>query len=752
MSAPQAQPQVRRIKPQPHAQEDTAGKVILNLSEYMAKGVFRFLLDLGDRAHNRGKKIITIYDMFLSLERLPQFANENVRLKYDKLEVEEKMLLAIKRVVVPVRVEGKVFFTPRLKSLLLHAFLLSKRTVDSKITLKDIWQSLFESEEISTLIFGKAAKQQTITAQKNETPAQTQISTLSQLAPNIAKLTQDLTLVYKSNTVKPMINRQKELNQLLRIMTREDNHNPLLVGESGVGKETLVHGLAYELIYNQQIPAYLKDYRVLQLNFSTLIASSEYPGSNLPQFMDEINRIGKLILFVDGIRFSQVSQEQYVLNNFLSLLFRNNSIIVIISTDPAFYLSQLEKEQTIKENFEVIKVEEPTKEVLLQILAEETSIISKKHNIQIDSGIFEPLIDLAKRYMASSSFPQKAISLLGESAAAARLSKQSSINIDNIKKILAEKTGIPIQSISVSDREKLLKLEGELNSVVIGQQHAVSEVVEAIKRSRAGLKDAKKPIGSFLFLGPTGVGKTELAKQIASKYYEDAKAFVRLDMSEYSEKHTSQRLIGSPPGYTGYEEGGQFTNPVIQKPYSLILLDEAEKAHPQIFDIFLQVLDEGRLTDSRGKLADFRNSILIFTSNIASQLILEDLSSAESNFKKSPKAYYEQVILPELLKVFRPEFINRFDEIIPFNPLGVHELIEIAKLKIRRVKHNLKEKQITLETPDTELEKLVRAAYDPRFGARPIERMIKDKIETPIAEKIVAGGFTGGNIINWKYQ
>ncbi|KXK26139.1 MAG: ATP-dependent Clp protease ATP-binding subunit ClpC [candidate division WS6 bacterium OLB20] len=761
-AAPQMQPQITPrnvVRPQTQVQTETHATKMAEIfiSEYLGKEVYRFLLDTGQTLHNQKKTQLSEFDIFLGLLKIESFRAKLQELTPDRLRVEEALLRAGVAQEQTVSDRGRLYFTPGAKQLLLSSYLYAQGTAGQIITLEHVWNAAVKMPGIFQAVYGDQAPVPSVEADPDPRldtanegkPVQ---PGLQETAPTVARLTENLTARFMADPARPIIDREKEINQIFRVITRQDKNSCLLLGENGTGKSAVVEGLAYELVYNQAIPEYLKDYKVLMLNFSSLIASAEYPGSNLPGFMDELNTLGKVILFVEGIRFNDVSQEGFVLNTFLNLVFRNKSIVVIIATDPAFYRSTLEKNELFREHFDTVLIDEPPYEALLQILTKEAAEISHRQQVQIDPALFDEVIELSKRYLASAHFPQKAIALIEEAATAARIDGQQAVTSETLKRILSEKLGIPLQSISVSDRQKLLALESNLNAKVIGQQHAVREVVEAIKRSRAGLKDQKKPIGSFLFLGPSGVGKTELAKQLAEQYYDDERAFVRLDMSEYGEQHTSQRLIGAPPGYAGYEEGGQFTNPIQLKPYSLILLDEIEKAHPKIFDIFLQVLDEGRLTDSRGKLADYRNAILIFTSNIAADVIFNDLATPAPQLRADPKSFYEQKIMPELLKNFRPEFINRFDEVVPFNPLGIPELAQIAKLKVRRIQDNLAERQIQLITPDEELTKLVQAAYDPRFGARPIERLIKDVIETPIAQQIIAGGLKPGTVINWKYQ
>jgi ATP-dependent Clp protease ATP-binding subunit ClpA len=743
MTAPMPQVQIRtHTQPasQPLEEEQLSQ---LNLSEYLAKEVYAYLLDLGAKLNAQQRNVVTVYDLALELLKQAEFA---ARFQGQKnlLELEEKLITARNSYPSPVKTQQVIFFSPELKTVVLEAFDFATRAGRNQITIADIWESLLAFPAIANITGTKRTEAPVPAPEQRPVAVET-------LSPVLSNFLENLSDKYKQTDVRPLIDREKEILQILRVLTRSEKNHCVLLGENGVGRSSIINGIAFELIHNTNLPANLRSYNVYKLDFPSMLAGGEFPGSNINKIAEEMKKLGKVILYIVGLRYDPTSQDQYLLNTFVSLLFREQNALVVISSDPSFYMSTLEKEPVIKEYFEPVRIDEPDETILLQIIQHKATELSQSDQVSIDQAMLPDLVNLARRYLGSVPFPQKAVSLLEEGVAMVKLCGKNTLDLESIKQVVAEKTGIPLTSITISDREKLMSLEAELNSVVIGQPQAVREVVEAIKRSRAGLKDQKKPIGSFLFLGPTGVGKTELAKQLAIKYYDDEKAFVRLDMSEYSEQHTSQRLIGSPPGYTGYEEGGQFTNPIIQRPYTLILLDEIEKAHPKIFDIFLQVLDEGRLTDSRGRLADFRNAILIFTSNIGSDVIYRDLANTDSLMRKNPKQFYELKLLGELLKYFRPEFINRFDEIIPFNPLGIPELVAIAKLKLKRIQGNLAEKKITLQATDAELEKLVRSAYDPRFGARPIERIIKDKIEDPIAQQIIAGGIPEGQIINWQF-
>ena len=360
--------------------------------------------------------------------------------------------------------------------------------------------------------------------------------------------------------------------------------------------------------------------------------------------------------------------------------------------------------------------------------------LKKHHQVAIEPAALQAAIDLSSRYVQDRFLPDKAIDLLDEATSGAKIAGKLSVSVEDIKQILAQRTGIPITALTQEESLQLLDLDKQLKQQLIGQDQAVDAVCDVIKRSRAGLKDPNRPIGSFLLLGPTGVGKTELAKALARTVYKSEKAMVRLDMSEFTEAHTADKLIGAPPGYVGYEEGGQLTNPIRRRPYSLILMDELEKAHPKVFDVFLQVLEDGRLTDSQGHLADFKNTIIIMTSNIDVAVL------------QGPSLKVDRTALMKTLSSYlRPEFLNRIDEIIIMNKLGLKEIKAIAKIQLNQVVNRLKVKGIILTVPEAALDKLAQGGDVAEFGARPLKRLIQDKIEEPLAEMIISGKLKPGD-------
>ncbi|KKU72669.1 MAG: ATPase with chaperone activity, ATP-binding subunit [Candidatus Beckwithbacteria bacterium GW2011_GWA2_47_25] len=546
-------------------------------------------------------------------------------------------------------------------------------------------------------------------------------STLEQYAEN-------LTLKAQTGKLDPVIGRQKEIDQLIRILARRTKSNAVLLGDPGVGKTAIVEGLALKISQND-VPKLLADVQIYSLNLTSMLAGTSYQG----ELEERLQNLG--------------------------------DINVIGATTADEYRQYIEKDAALERRFEPVKVDEPSSQDTLKILASVAEKLQKHHGVALDQPVLQAAIDLSSRYIADRFLPDKAIDLLDEATSGAKVAGKTSVSVEDIKAVLSQRTGIPVTSLTEKESLELLGLEDKLKQQIIGQAQAVKAVADVIKRSRAGLKDPNRPIGSFLLLGPTGVGKTELAKALARTVYNSEKAMVRLDMSEFTEAHTADKLIGAPPGYVGYEEGGQLTNPIRRHPYSLILLDELEKAHPKVFDIFLQVLEDGRLTDSQGHTADFKNTIIIMTSNIdVSEFLPSVLPRSDLNRnsrlqaeKGSPAGersdLNEKVNRTDLMKALshhlRPEFLNRIDDIILMNQLNLAAIKQIARLQLTQVQNRLKEKGVNLEVPDATLEKLANLGNVAEFGARPLKRLIQNHIEEPIAELIIAGKLKSGDKIEW---
>lgn len=513
------------------------------------------------------------------------------------------------------------------------------------------------------------------------------------------------------------IGREKEISESLRILSREERNNLLLIGDVGVGKTALA----------QQLKVRLENFKILQI----------YPGGD--SFFDQIVNLlsqtgrAKTVFYLDEIFTFDVAQIKYLID----------SAQVIGTANQETYRKFAADNPHITSKFEVLRLDETDPETTLEILRKHIERLSKQRQQTFAENFASEIYDLAKKYLQDGNFPAKGITLLQESSSQAQVQGLAEVNLEIPKAIVSQKTNIPIGSLTDLDKQDLSKLAERIQDRVKGQDEAIDKVAQTIKRSRLGFKKGHKPIGSFMFVGPSGVGKTELAKTLAKEIFGDEEAMIRLDMSEFAEAHMVQRLIGSPPGYVGYEEGGQLTNPVKEKPYSLVLLDEIEKAHPRVFDIFLQVLDDGRLTDGRGQKVDFTNTVIIATSNAGIEDIL-DLVAEGKNSEEISKEVNE--ILQDY---FRIEFINRFDDVVIFNALKPEALEGIAKNQIEKLAGELEQRQIKLKIQPEFMKQLATDAYDPRYGARGLLRLLQERVENVLAEGIISGEIKEGDVVNF---
>ncbi|MDZ4229158.1 MAG: ATP-dependent Clp protease ATP-binding subunit [Patescibacteria group bacterium] len=572
--------------------------------------------------------------------------------------------------------------------------------------------------------------------------------TTGEVKPTLKQFSENLTQKAKSGQLDPVIGREKEIDQLIRVLARRSKSNAILLGDPGVGKTAIVEGLALKIAQGQ-VPKLLSGVEIYNLNLTNLLAGASYQGEleeRLQSLIKEVKRSGRIIIFIDEIHMimgAGSAAGAMTAANILKPALARGDLNVIGATTQNEYRQYIEKDPALERRFEPLNVSEPSAAVTLEILKSVAKKLEKHHGVSVDESVLQTAIDLSSRYVSDRFLPDKAIDLLDEAASGAKVAGKAAITIEDLKSVLSQKTGIPVTSLTQKESLELMDLEAKLETQIIGQNQAVKAVCDVIKRARAGLKDPNRPTGSFLLLGPTGVGKTELAKALARTVYQSEKAMVRLDMSEFTEAHTADKLIGAPPGYVGYEEGGQLTNPIRRRPYSLILMDELEKAHPKVFDVFLQVLEDGRLTDSQGHTADFKNTIIIMTSNI-------DVSNFfHSGNEKSPIPGMVPPDRTKLMQVLsqylRPEFLNRIDEIIVMNKLTLANIKAIARLQLNQVVNRLKEKKITLTIPDSVLDRLAKLGNVQEFGARPLKRLIQDKIEEPIAEMIISGKLKAGD-------
>lgn len=609
----------------------------------------------------------------------------------------------------------------------------------------------------------------------------------------------DLTQEAKDGKLDPITGRDKEIERLVHILLRRTKNNPIIIGEAGVGKTAIIEGLAQQIVKGN-VPKDLQGRRIIQLDLSSLVAGASHRGEFEERLRSVIKEAmaasGQIILFVDEIHTVMGAGDEggaMDASNIIKPYLARGQLQIIGTTTTTEYRKHFEKDKAFERRFQPILCEEPNEEKAIKMLEILKPKYEEFHGVVITEGAIEAAVKLSKKYIGERYLPDKAVDLLDEAAAEVKLayggeravpvqniedggqkteevkeSKEPESEIakraDNkvvkadIEKVVSSWTGIPITKLTEDEGQKLLQLEERIHQRLIDQEEAVKAVAEAVRRGRIGLAAANRPIASFIFLGPTGIGKTELAKTLAEILFGRDDAMVRLDMSEYMEKHEVAKLIGAPPGYVGYEEGGQLTEAVRAKPYSIVLFDEVEKAHPDVFNILLQLLEDGRLTDNKGNTISFRNTIVICTSNIGSTVIQQKLSEQNTGVKKSKEQFdkefleLEKLVQDELHKFFRPELLNRFDDSVIFKPLRPSDMLQITKLGIQKTGKLLQEQGYTLQITDKAVAQLAEEGYDPVYGARPLRRLIQTAIENPIALQLISKKFVPGDTIIIDYD
>jgi ATP-dependent Clp protease ATP-binding subunit ClpC len=671
--------------------------------------------------------------------------------------------------------------------------------------LQDLGIDLSKFEEIIYSMIGEKS-----TSQSNKS-----FSTFVQnKTPTLDQFSRDLTILASRAELDPVIGREDEIERVIEILMRRKKNNPAIIGDPGVGKTSIVEGLAQRIVAGD-VPDLLKGKRIVSLDLASIIAGTKYRGEfeeRMKKILKEVSRTqSSVILFIDefhNIVGAGAAEGAIDASNILKPSLTNGEIQVIGATTLKEYRRYIEKDAALERRFQPVFVKEPSIEESIEILNGLRERYERFHGVKITDEAITSAINLSIKYINDRFLPDKAIDLIDEASARVKLhlSKSSEIkemeknlksvkegkfqairekklfeadkmreeerNILNklksllsqsndeipeltqnhIRKVVSLWTGIPVEKLVSDEKRKLVNMESELHRRIVGQEEAVKTVSRAIRRARSGLKNPNKPIGNFLFLGPTGVGKTELAKTLAEFLFGSENALIRFDMSEYMEKFAVSRLIGSPPGYVGYEEGGQLTETVRRKPYSVILFDEIEKAHPDIFDLLLQIMDEGRLTDSQGHIVDFKNTVIILTSNFGTGLLKEKAMGFALGEKEASFEDKKRKLLASLKEIFKPEFLNRLDDIIVFSPLTLNEMEEIVDIIMRKIERNVSESNITIKLTNPAKEYLARKGYDSDFGARPLNRLIEKEIEDPIAVKILEGELKEGDVVIVDYN
>ena len=628
------------------------------------------------------------------------------------------------------------------------------------------------------------------------------------LTPTLDQYSRDLTAMARAGRLDPVIGREKETERVIQILCRRGKNNPCLIGEPGVGKTAIVEGIAQSLV-NGNVPDIVADKRLVSLDMSGLVAKSKYRGEfedRIKKVINEVETAGNVLLFIDELHTiigAGGAEGALDASNILKPALARGDVQVIGATTIEEYRKYIEKDAALERRFQPVQVEEPTEEESIEILKGLRKLYEKHHHVQITDEGVEASVRLSARYVNDRFLPDKAIDLMDEAAAKARLGmmhgsdemmqlnreihqteldmehalqegdiekartwKETRENLqasreklekknrrvsknkvpvvgeNEIADVVAGWTKIPVSRLTESEASRLQKLEETLHKRVIGQEEAVSAVSKAVRRGRVGLKDPKRPIGSFLFLGPTGVGKTEVSKALAEAVFGNEDSMIRVDMSEYMEKHSVSKMIGSPPGYVGHEDGGQLSEKVRRNPFSVILFDEIEKAHPDVFNILLQVLDDGHITDSQGRKVDFKNAIIIMTSNAGAQSIIEPkkLGFGAKEDEKQDHERMKASVMEEVKRIFKPEFLNRIDETIVFRALNKDDMKKIIGIMVRDLQKRCKEQlQIDLVIREAAKESIVEKAYDRKYGARPLRRKLQDEVEDRLADALIRG-------------
>jgi ATP-dependent Clp protease ATP-binding subunit ClpC len=619
----------------------------------------------------------------------------------------------------------------------------------------------------------------------------------------------NITRLAREGKLDPVVGREAEIKRMLQILARRTKNNPALIGEPGVGKTAIVEGLAQKLAKGY-VPEALKDKVLVSLDLGSLVAGTKFRGEfeeRLKGVIDEVkSSYGRIILFVDelhNLAGAGAAEGSIDAGEILKPALARGEVQVIGATTIDEYRRHIEPDAALERRFQPILVEEPTEEETVEILRGIRDKYESHHGVEISEEALRAAASYSHRYIADRFLPDKAVDLLDEAASQLRIEttmlpddlrelelklqeitregaaaveehdyelaaelrseadvlqagyrearerwleesgvKDATVGREEIARVVSARTGIPVTRMLKDEAERLLSMEKSLHERVVGQDAAVVAVSEAVRKARAGLANPSRPIGSFIFLGPTGVGKTELARALAEYLFDDEDAMIRLDMSEYMERHTVSRLVGAPPGYVGYDEGGQLTEAVRRRPYSVVLLDEIEKAHPDVFNMLLQLLEDGRLTDNKGRTVSFDNTVVIMTSNAGAHLIpgSEEMRGREEEIREQ--------LMRELQTFFRPEFLNRVDEIIVFHTLGGEELKKIAALLLENLRRTAKDQDIELRFSDAVIERIAQEGHGSRYGARPLRRAVGKLIESPLSKEIIAGRVNPGETVH----
>jgi len=751
------------------------------------------------------------------------FQRSHLSLETIRKEIEGRTVFREK-----VSTSVEIPFSQETKRVLQHAAEEAERLMHNYIGTEHLLLGILREEQsvAATILMEKgmrlASVREDIVQLLNEKTTLTRVKE----TPLLAEFSRDLTDAAMKNLLDPLVGREKEIERVQQVLCRRTKNNAVLIGEPGVGKTAIVEGLAQKIVFGD-VPHFLADKRLLALDISLIVAGTKYRGQfeeRLKAIMKELTENPNIIVFIDELHTlvgAGSAEGSLDAANILKPALSRGEIRCIGATTPGEYRKYIEKDRSLERRFQAVKVDQPSEKDTIDVLMGVKDRYEAFHHVEYTRDAIEAAVYQSSRYINDRFLPDKAIDLVDEAGARAKLreagytgefgeinksirvaveqmesavseknfekaqfyreqevqareslqfvrekfdvassSRRVIVNRADIDEVVSKWTGVPVTSINQDESTKLLRMEEELHRRVISQEKAISALARAIRRSRAGLKAPTRPVGSFVFLGPTGVGKTELARALANFLFGSDHALIRFDMSEYMEKHSVSKLIGSPPGYVGHEEGGQLTEKVKRNPYCVVLLDEIEKAHPDLFNILLQVFEDGHLTDGLGNRVNFKNTIIIMTSNIGARFIQKKASMGfQSTDTKDVNKSVSEMVLGEVRRTFNPEFINRIDEIIVFEALSDDDLRKIMQLLVDQLNANLTDRQLRIELAPEVVDWIIDiTCRDRSYGARPLRRAIQRYVEDPLSEELIRGGlrtgtvevFLDGGVLAWR--